>query len=81
MLAALAVANMRCSVAEAFGSGGPETSIMETFTDRMEGLTDVLQNEGDANNREKMQVIDDMNALYRDWEQELEDNGCEVPGN
>ena len=78
-LTALAVANMSCSVAEAFGSGGPAAGIMETFTDRMEGLTDVLQNEGEANNREKMQVIDDMNALHRDWEQELEESGCEVP--
>ena len=57
----------------------PATGIMENFTGRMEGLTVALQNEGEASNREKMQVIDDMNDLYRDWEQELEDSGCEVP--
>ena len=78
-LTALALANMSCSVAEAFGSRGPSAGIMETFTDRMEGLTDALQNEGEASNREKMQVIDDMNDLHRDWEQELEESSCEVP--
>ena len=79
MLTALAVANMSCSLAKSFSSGSSAAGIMETFTDRMEGLTDALRKEGEASNREKMQVIDDMNALYRDWEQELEDSGCEVP--
>jgi len=51
---------------------------MEDFTGRMEILTDSLQNDGDASNRDKMQVIDEMDMLYRDWEQELEENGCEV---
>ena len=78
-LASLAVANLTCSVAEAFGSGGPTANIMENFTGRMEGLTDSLQNNGEASNREKMQVIDEMNDLYRDWEEELEESGCEVP--
>ena len=78
-LAALAVANMTCSVTQAFGSGGPATGIMEDFTSRMEGLTDSLQNDGEASNREKMRVIDDMNGLYRDWKEELEESGCEVP--
>ena len=78
-LASLAVANMSCSVTEAFGSGGPATGIMENYTGRMEGLTDSLQNDGRASNREKMQVIDDMNDLYRDWKAELEESGCAVP--
>lgn len=77
-LASLAVANMSCSVAEAFGSGGPSAGIMENYTNRMEGLTDELQNDGQASNREKMRVIENMDALYRDWEKELEENGCDV---
>ena len=78
-LASLAVANMACSVTEAFGSGGSATGIMEDFTGRMEGLTDSLQNDGEASNRRKMQVIANMNDLYRDWEKELEETGCEIP--
>lgn len=78
-LATLAVANLGCSVTEAFGDGGPSTGIMETFTNRMEGLTDTLQRDGEASNREKMQAINDMDVLYRDWEEELRDSGCEVP--
>ena len=78
-LASLAVANMGCSVAEAFGGGGPATGIMEDFTNRMEGLTETLQSDGEVSNREKMQVIEDMDNLYRDWEKELEENGCNVP--
>ena len=78
-LASLAVTNLSCSVVEAFGGGGRATSIMETFTNRMEGLTDSLQNNGNASNREKMQVIDDMNNLYQDWKEQLEGSGCEVP--
>jgi len=53
---------------------------MEDFTGRMESLTDNLQNDGEASNRDKMQVIDEMDLLYRDWERELEDNGCDVSG-
>ena len=78
-LASLAVANMGCSVTEAFGGGGPATGIMEDFTNRMEGLTETLQSGGEVGNREKMQVIEDMDNLYRDWEKELEENGCNVP--
>jgi len=77
-LASLAVTNLGCSVDEAFSGGGPSSGIMEDFTGRMEILTDSLQNDGDASNRDKMQVIDEMDMLYRDWEQELEENGCEV---
>jgi predicted trehalose synthase len=77
-LASLAVANMSCSVDEAFGSGGPSTGIMEKFTNRMEGLTDALQHDGEASNRDKMRVIEEMDALYQDWESELEEAGCEV---
>lgn len=79
-LASLAVANLGCSVDEAFSGGGPASGIMEKFTDRMENLTDTLQNDGEASNRDKMQVIEDMDMLYRDWEKELEDSGCEVSG-
>ena len=78
-LASLAVANMSCSITEALGSGGSAVGIMENFTNRMEGLTDALQNDGEASNKEKMQVIDDMDVLYRDWEEELEGSGCDVP--
>ena len=78
-LASLAVTNMGCSVAEAFGGGGPATGIMKDFTNRMEGLTGTLQSGGEVGNREKMQVIEDMDNLYRDWEKELEENGCNVP--
>lgn len=78
-LASLAVANMTCSVAEAFGSGGPATDIMERYTNRMEGLTDTLENDGEASNRKKTQVIDQMNDLYEDWERELGETGCEIP--
>ena len=79
-LASLAVANLSCSVDEAFSGGGPASGIMEDFTGRMESLTDNLQNDGEASNRDKMQVIDEMDLLYRDWERELEDNGCDVSG-
>ena len=78
-LAALAVTNLGCSVTEAFTGGGQATGIMEDFANRMERLTDALQNNGEASNREKMSVIDDMDILYRDWETRLEEIGCEVP--
>lgn len=78
-LAALAVTNMSCSVAETLGSGGAAIGIMEDFTNRMEGLTDTLRNDGEASNREKMQVIEDMEALYGNWVAELEESGCDVP--
>ena len=77
-LASLAVANLGCSVEEAFSGGGPASGIMEDFTGRMENLTDALQNDGEASNRDKMQVIDEMDLLYRDWEKELAESGCDV---
>ena len=45
----------------------------------MEGLTETLQSGGEVGNREKMQAIEEMDNLYRDWEKELEENGCNVP--
>ncbi len=79
-LASLAVANLGCSVNEAFSGGGPSSGLMEDYTGRMEDLTDTLQNDGEASNRDKMQVIEDMDVLYRDWEKELEEGGCKVSG-
>ena len=78
-LSALALANLGCSFSEAFSGGGPAAGIMERFSDRMEGLTDSLQNDGKASNREKMHLITEMNDLYDDWEDELKESGCEIP--
>ena len=78
-LAALAVANLGCSFNEALYGAGPAAGIMAKFSDLMEKLTDSLQNDGEASNREKMQLINQMNDLYEDWEEELAATGCEIP--
>ena len=79
-LAAVLLANTGCSISEAFSGGGPATTTLQRYSDRMESETDLLSDEGDASNREKMKVIDDMNRLAEDWEADLEELGCEMPG-
>ena len=77
-LAQVAVANLKCSVAEALGGGSQATETMDHFSTRMQSLTDTLENETGASNREKMRVISEINDLRDDWEEELESIGCEV---
>ena len=77
-LAQVAVANLKCSVEEALGGGSKATETMESFSTRMEKLTDSLENDTEASNREKMRVIDEINDLREDWEEELEEIGCAV---
>jgi len=78
-IAAIAVANLKCSVDEVFSGGSEATRVMETNSDRMEELTDSLQNNLDASNREKMRAIDEMDDLYDSWGADLEEIGCELP--
>ena len=77
-LAQVAVANLKCSVEEFLGGGREATETMENFSTRMEKLTDSLENDTEASNREKMRVIDEINDLREDWEEELEEIGCAV---
>ena len=78
LLAQVAVDNLRCSVSEAFSGVTLATETMERYSTRMEGLTGSLEDNSNASNREKMQVINEMNDLREDWEKDLEDLGCEV---
>ena len=75
-LASIAVANLGCSLTEAFSGGGNSLAVMELNSTRMEKLTESLELETDASNREKMKVIEEMNLLSRNWENELEAIGC-----
>ena len=77
-LASIAVANLGCSLTEAFSGGGNSLAVMELNSTRMEKLTESLELETDASNREKMKVIDEMNLLSQNWETELEAIGCPV---
>ncbi len=77
-LASIAVANLGCSLTEAFSGGGNSLAVMELNSTRMEKLTESLELETDASNREKMKVIDEMNLLSQNWENELEAIGCPV---
>ena len=77
-LASIAVANLECSLTEAFSGGGDSLAVMERNSTRMENLTGTLELETDASNREKIKVIDEMNNLSQDWEKELEEIGCSV---
>ena len=78
-IAAIAVANLKCSVDEMFSGGNDASRIMEANAARMEDLTDSLQNNPDASNSDKMRAIDEMNDLYEDWGEDLEEIGCELP--
>lgn len=77
-LGRVAVANLKCSVEEALQGGSQATQTMEDFSTRMEKLTDTLENDTTASNREKMRVINEINDLQGDWEERLEEIGCEV---
>ena len=77
-LARVAVANLKCSVEEALQGGSQATQTMERYSTRMEELTDSLENDTTASNREKMRVINEINELQGDWEEKLEEIGCEV---
>ena len=78
-IAAIAVANLKCSVDEMFSGGDDASRIMEANAARMEDLTDSLQNNPEASNSDKMRAIDEMNDLYEDWGEDLEEIGCELP--
>ena len=78
-IAAIAVANLKCSVDEVFSGGDNASRVMEANAARMEDLTDSLENNPDASNREKMQAIEEMNDLYKSWGDDLEEIGCELP--
>ena len=78
-IAAIAVANLKCSVEEMFSGGNAATEVMESNSDRMEELTDSLQNSPEASNREKMRAINAMNDLYDSWAEDLTEIGCELP--
>ncbi|MYC30174.1 MAG: hypothetical protein F4X65_08810 [Chloroflexi bacterium] len=77
-LGRVAVSNLKCSVEEALQGGSQATQTMEDFSTRMEKLTDSLENDTTASNREKMRVINEINDLQGDWEERLEEIGCEV---
>ena len=79
-IAAIAVANLKCSVDEVFSGGGDASRVMEANAARMEDLTDSLQNNPDASNSDKMRAIDEMNDLYESWSDDLDRIGCELPG-
>lgn len=78
-LAQVAVANLKCSVEEALQGGDQATQTMEQFSTRMEKLTDSLENDKTASNREKMRVINEIDDLRQDWEDRLAEIGCEAP--
>ena len=65
-LSQVAVNNLRCSVAEALTEGNRATDTMERYSSMMEELTDSLESDGTASNREKMRLIDEMNDLRED---------------
>ena len=73
------LANTSCSITEVFSGGGPATTTLEGYSDRMENETSLLSVDGSASNREKMQVIEDMARLAEDWESDLKEIGCEIP--
>jgi len=79
-IAAIAVANLKCSVDEMFSGGDDASRVMEANAARMEDLTDSLQNEPDASNSDKMRAIAEMNDLYDSWRDDLDRIGCELPG-
>lgn len=80
----VAVSNLKCSVSESLSAGtvgaqAAATETMERFSDRLAELTDALENDRTASNREKMRVIGQMDELRVDWEEELGNIGCEIP--
>ena len=78
-IAAIAVANLKCSVDEMFSGGGEASRVMEANASRMEDLTDSLQNNPDTSNRDKMRAIEEMDDLYETWSEDLDRIGCELP--
>ena len=79
-IAAIAVANLKCSVDEMFSGGDEASRVMEANASRMEDLTDSLQNNPDTSNRDKMRAIEEMDDLYETWSEDLDRIGCELPG-